>query len=67
MAISMVRPGVARITYSNGAFWFEYDMERRVLLGKNRGNSERVDLAQVEREAAQQAKTAIDGTATPTR
>jgi hypothetical protein len=62
MKWTMVRPNVLRITYDNGAFYCEYDVKSRVQLTKNRGNAERLDLAQVEREAQTLAGT-VDTTA----
>jgi hypothetical protein len=63
MRWTLIRPGVIRLVYENGAFFAEYRIGDRRLLGVNRGGTVEFDLAQVEEEAkslmAQGVTTAV--------
>ncbi len=50
----LVRPGIIRLTYDNGAFVAEFGYEgRKLLTAVNRGGTAVFDLEQIESEARQ--------------
>lgn len=51
MKWELVRPGVVRLVYDNGAFLAEYDYDNRTMLGVNRRGTATFDLERIELEA----------------
>lgn len=51
MKWELVRPGVVRLVYDNGAFLAEYNYAERVMLGVNRRGTATFDLDRIEHEA----------------
>lgn len=51
MKWELVRPGVVRLVYDNGAFLAEYDYDNRTMLGVNRRGTATFDLEHIERKA----------------